>query len=169
MIRVQRILLILVVLLTCVGCDQITKIAARNYLSSSQPTSYLGGIFSLQCTENPGAFLSFGSTFPPRTRFWVFTVLTGIALSGMVVGMLVHRSPSPKDITGLSLIVAGGLGNLMDRLLHHGAVIDFMNIDLGGLRTGVFNIADVAIVVGAGMLIFLGFQKRGWRFIRANG
>jgi len=87
----------------------------------------------------------------------------------MVVGMLVHRSPSPKDITGLSLIVAGGLGNLMDRLLHHGAVIDFMNIDLGGLRTGVFNIADVAIVVGAGMLIFLGFQKRGWRFIRANG
>lgn len=158
----------MVVLLTCVGCDQITKIAARNHLSSSQPTSYLGGIFRLQFTENTGASLSLGSGLPPGLRFWVFTILMGIALAGMLAVVLAHRSLRPNDITGLSLIVAGGLGNLIDRTINHGAVIDFMNIGVGNLRTGIFNIADVAIMAGAGVLIFRGFQQRRRRRIRSN-
>ena len=166
MTRFRRVVFITIVLLTCVGCDQITKQAARTYLASSQPTSYLGGIFRLQVTENPGSFLSFGSTFPFGTRFWVFTVLTGIALAGLVALMLVHRDPRSKGIAGLSLIVAGGVGNLIDRALNHGAVIDFMNISVGGLSTGIFNIADVTILAGAGVVIFRSFQQRRRRRVR---
>jgi signal peptidase II len=53
----------------------------------------------------------------------------------------------------LSLIAGGGLSNLIDRIAYGGYVIDFLNIGLGGLRTGIFNIADVAIMVGAISLI----------------
>ena len=157
-----------IILLTCVGCDQITKIAARNYLSFSQPMYYLGGIFRLQYTENTGSFLSLGSALPSELRFWVFTILMGIALAGMLAAVLAHRSLHPNDLTGLSLIVAGGLGNLIDRTINNGAIFDFMNIGVGSLRTGIFNIADVAIMVGAGLLIFRGFQQRKWRRIRSN-
>jgi signal peptidase II len=164
----RRILLLTTVLLTSLGCDEITKITARNYLSSSQPTSYLGGIFRLQYTENTGAFLSLGSALPSDLRFWGFTILMGIALAGMLAVVLAHRSLHPNDITGLSLIVAGGLGNLIDRALHNGAVIDFMNIGVGSLRTGIFNIADVAIMVGAGLLIFRSFQQIRWQRTRSK-
>ena len=157
MTHFRRILLVTIVLLTCVGCDQITKIAARNYLASSQPASYLGDIFRLQYTENTGAFLSLGSALPSGLRFWVFTLPIGFALAGMVAAVLVHRSLRPNDITGLSLIVSGGLGNLIDRTINNGAIIDFMNIGVGSLRTGVFNMADVAIMVGARLLISRGF------------
>lgn len=86
----------------------------------------------------------------------------------MVAAVLVHRSLRPYDVMGISLIIAGGLGNLTDRALNNGAVIDFMNIGVGSLRTGIFNIADVAIMVGVGVLMFLGFQQRRWRYIRSH-
>ncbi|MHB9099271.1 MAG: signal peptidase II, partial [Syntrophales bacterium] len=54
-----------------------------------------------------------------------------------------------------------GIGNLIDRILNDGAVIDFMNIEVGGLRTGIFNIADVVIMLGAGMLVFIVLRNRG--------
>jgi len=164
----RRVLLVTVVLLTCVGCDQITKMAARDHLAFSQPTFYLAGILHLEYTENTGAFLSFGSAFPSGIRFWVFTILTGIALAGMVVLILVHRSLSPADLTGLSLIAAGGIGNLIDRALNNGAVIDFINVGVGSLRTGIFNIADVAILAGAGVAIFLGFHQRRRRCVHSK-
>jgi signal peptidase II len=132
-------------------------------MSSSPPASYLGGFFRLQYAENTGGFLSFGSALPSSLRFWVLTILTGIALTGMFAVLVVHRSLGPGDLTGLSLMISGGLGNLIDRMLHHGAVIDFMNIGVGSLRTGIFNIADVTIMVGTGVLFFLGFRKRRWR------
>jgi len=165
MTRFRRAVLITIVLLACIGCDQITKVAARNHLASSQPMSYLGGVFCLQYTENAGGFLSIGSRLPPGARFWMFTILMGSALAGIVVVILVHGSLSPADVIGLSLIVAGGVGNLTDRMLNDGAVIDFMNIGIGSFRTGIFNFADVAMMVGAGMLLFLRFQRRRRRFI----
>ena len=165
MTRFGRAVFITIILLTCVGCDQISKTAARNHLASSQPVSYLGGIFQLQFVENAGGFLGFGSTLPSGPRFWLFTLLMGVALAGIVVVILIHGSLGPGDVIGLSLIVAGGAGNLMDRMLNHGAVIDFMNIGIGSLRTGIFNIADVAIMVGAGALVFLRSQRRRRRWI----
>jgi signal peptidase II len=51
------------------------------------------------------------------------------------------------------LLLAGGIGNLIDRLFHGGLVIDFLNVGIGPLRTGIFNVADVAIMAGFGILI----------------
>jgi signal peptidase II len=165
MTRFRRVVFVTIILLTCVGCDQITKTAARNHLASSQPMSYLSGIFRLQFVENVGGFLGFGSALPSGPRFWAFTLLIGIALAGVVVVILVHGSLNRSDVIGLSLVVAGGASNLMDRMFNHGAIIDFMNIGIGSLRTGIFNIADVAIMVGAGVLVFLRSQRRRRRWI----
>ncbi len=60
------------------------------------------------------------------------------------------------SLVALSMILSGGASNLYDRILNNGAVIDFLNIGLGSIRTGVFNIADIVIVVGVLMFILLG-------------
>ncbi len=55
-------------------------------------------------------------------------------------------------------IIGGGVGNLIDRMSNNGAVIDSMNIGVGNLRTEIFNLADIAIMIGVGMLIFMGHK-----------
>ena len=151
----KRMLLIAIILFSCVGCDQITKVTAQKYLASSQPISYLGDTFRLQYTENRGAFLSLGAVLPANLRFWLLIVLTGIGVAGMLAFILVKRSLRPSLVIAISLIIGGGVGNLIDRTFNNGAVIDFMNIGVGSLRTGIFNVADVAIMIGMGMLIVI--------------
>jgi len=160
MIYFRRLLLVTIILLSCVGCDQATKTIARNHLLQSRPISYLGDTFRLQYMENEGAFLSLSSTMPAKVRFWVLIVLTGIAVAGVFVFVLVNRKLRPQFVIGLTFVIGGGVGNLIDRVLHGGTVVDFMNIGVGSLRTGIFNVADVAIMMGTGMLIFIGAQRR---------
>ncbi len=59
---------------------------------------------------------------------------------------------------GIALMAAGGAGNLIDRVFNDGAVIDFVSIGFAGLRTGIFNIADVSII--AGVLLFAPILRR---------
>jgi signal peptidase II len=119
----------------------------------------LGDFFRLQYVENTGAFLGFGSALPYGFRFWVFVVLIGCVLLGMLLFVLVRHELRFGSVTGLALIIAGGLGNLIDRILNNGEVIDFMNMGIGNLRTGIFNVADLAIMIGAGILIFCNFRN----------
>jgi signal peptidase II len=73
-------------------------------------------------------------------------------------------SPLPRvTAVALSLICGGGCGNLIDRIAHGGYVIDFLNVGVGGLRTGIFNIADMAIMAGA-LLMVLPSAKRDKTF-----
>ena len=56
-------------------------------------------------------------------------------------------------VIALSFMIGGGAGNLIDRIFNHGAVIDFLNLGVGTLRTGVFNAADMEIVAGITLLL----------------
>ncbi len=145
-------------LLFCAGCDQAAKAIARGTLASSPPLSFLGDTVRFQYTENPGAFLSIGASLPPRARFLLGVVFVGAALVALFVFMLKSASLSPGQKAGLSLILGGGLGNLIDRLAHDGHVIDFVSVGIGSLRTGIFNVADVAITAGV-----LAALVSGWR------
>ena len=62
-------------------------------------------------------------------------------------------------VVAWSLVLSGGLGNLVDRIINDGRVIDFMNIGIGSLRTGIFNVADVYITVGVVVLVFQALQR----------
>ncbi len=153
----KKMFLIISVLCFCVGCDQATKVVAKDYLASAAPTSYAGDIFRLHYAENRGAFLSLGAILPEGARFWIFTILAGLVLLGLLIFIIVSSEKRPLPLTAYTLIVGGGFSNLIDRFLNDGAVVDFMNIGLGSLRTGIFNVADMAITTGVILLVLLSF------------
>lgn len=146
-----RWLFVLGLLLLTLACDQTSKRLAAELLEGLGPHPYMGGSVVFLYAENSGAFLGLGARLTEATRFWLFTV----GVSGLLVLFLfkLHRAGSKTELIGWSLIVGGGLGNLIDRLLYDGRVIDFLRIGVGDLRTGIFNLADAAIVVGLIVLL----------------
>jgi signal peptidase II len=153
----RRWLIIMVVLLLTVACDQATKQVAQSSFTDVIPYSLVGGAVELLYSENPGAFLGLGSHFHHSTRFWLFTVGVGFLL--LVFAAKLVKATHPPELFGWSLVIGGGFSNLLDRVMRDGRVIDFLRIGVGDLRTGIFNLADAAIVVG---LVFL-FASAIWR------
>ncbi|MDQ2076074.1 signal peptidase II [Marinimicrobium sp. ABcell2] len=149
-----RIALIAAISLLTVGCDQVTKVLAAEYLPRGEVYSFLFDTVRIGYAENRGAFLGLGSNLSPELRFSLFVVMVGVFLLGLVAYMLASRQLNRASIAGLSLLFAGGLSNFYDRLFNNGAVIDFINMGLGPLRTGIFNIADMAILLGLVIVIF---------------
>jgi signal peptidase II len=149
----SRSLLVALVLVGCVGCDQISKAAAREYLPGSGIHSYLGDTLRLQYAQNPGAFLSLGESLPPAIRFEGFTIAVGAFVVVVLGWALLSNRLSWRHRLAITAIGAGGLGNLLDRLRFDGAVTDFLNLGIGSLRTGIFNVADTTLMVGVILLI----------------
>ncbi|AOT10110.1 signal peptidase II [Pseudoalteromonas luteoviolacea] len=116
-------------------------------------TSYLGDIVRIGYTENLGVFLSLGAELSPIQRLVLFVGVIGFLLLALLGYMIKSHDLSKLQLTSLTLIFAGGLGNLLDRIFNQGAVIDFINLGIGTVRTGVFNVADIVILLGAIMII----------------
>lgn len=143
--------------LSCVGCDQASKRVAVEVLKNAETLSFLGDVFRLTYAENSGAFLGLGGTWPEPVRWLVFTgaALGVVAASlGWVVAQLRRPRHDSLAVWAMLLIASGGMGNLVDRILRDGRVVDFMNLGLGPVRTGIFNVADVQIMLGLGLLLF---------------
>lgn len=152
--KVKRMLILLFVLLSCVGCDQATKLLAQQHLAAAPIQEYGNGLFRLIYAENSGAFLGLGATLSPGMRFWIFVVLAALLLVGIGVAALRFSSKTPIQVVmALALILGGGLSNLIDRILNEGRVIDFMQIGIPQLRTGIFNVADMALMAGLGLML----------------
>jgi signal peptidase II len=149
-----RYLLVTLTLFCCVGCDQVSKLAARTFLSSGVSESFLADSLRLQLVENPGSFLSLGASLPAQLRFSIFTAAVAILLIGLVGASLFAKRFGTPRFVALALVAGGGISNLIDRLIYDGRVTDFLNVGIGSLRTGIFNIADMAILAGALLLIF---------------
>lgn len=129
-----------------IGCDRVTKHIALEALSGGEVHTYLADTIRLEYAENTGGFLGLGANLPGAWRTALFTIATGLVLAMMAV--LALRSPwNVWLLTGACLVLAGGASNWIDRVVR-GSVIDFMNVGIGPLRTGVFNVADVAIMAG---------------------
>ena len=146
----------LLVALSCVSGDQASKRVAAELLKGGAPRSFLGDAFRLIYVENSGAFLGFGADWPEPVRGLFFTgsALLVIAVSLVWVWRQL-RNPHCNTLAVLAmvLVAAGGAGNLLDRVVRDGRVIDFMNFGLGSVRTGIFNVADVQIMLG--LVLFL--------------
>jgi signal peptidase II len=151
---IQRITVVTLTLLCCVGCDQASKSAARSWLASGDAQSFLGDSLRLQLVENPGSFLSLGASLPEHFRFLLFTAAVAALLMALVGASLFARRLEPWRIVALALVAGGGISNLIDRLLYNGRVTDFLNVGIGSLRTGIFNVADMAIMAGALLLLW---------------
>ena len=159
MTRLQRLALALLLAIIVIGCDQSTKLYARQYLSQADRISLLGDTIRIDYMENTGATLGLGSNLPENLRFVVFVVLIGLALIAALLYLIYSPILSSPQILGLGLVISGGLSNLLDRLFNQGAVIDFLNLGIGPLRTGVFNLADVVVYAGMAIFVFYSFKE----------
>ncbi len=104
----------------------------------------------LQYAENPGGFLSVGAHFPRSCARVCSPSVTASHCRDR--GRRDSVSLEGWPLVGLLLFVAGGASNLIDRVAH-GNVIDFINVGIGPLRTGIFNVADVGIMLGIAIVL----------------
>jgi signal peptidase II len=140
--------------------DQWTKQLAVGWVRGQPPRIYVGGIFRIEYAENSGAFLSLGAALPQEMRFWIFVVAVGGFLAGAAWVLFRDRRLDRMTAFSLSIILGGGIGNLIDRAVrpNHG-VVDFLNLGIGNFRTGIFNIADMAIMLGVILLAWRSFKN----------
>lgn len=159
MTRLLRGIIFLVVLGAVVGCDQAAKFAARDTLAGAPPKSYLNGLVELRYIENAGSFMGLGSALPWHIRLAGYGGTALLLAGGLVIVLMsVHRIDR-TTLIGLTWLLGGACGNLVDRIINRGQVIDFVLIDIGIFQTGVFNIADVMIIAGI-VIILLGARGK---------
>lgn len=167
----KRWALAAVIALTCVAADQATKWVAQETLSPERlvqdselswpKEGPLKDLFRLQYARNPGAFLSLFAGLPDEIRVWVLLGINSVILTTLLLFLGLKRDLTYGVVGALSLVLSGGIGNLIDRLFREDhEVVDFMNMGIGGLRTGIFNVADLAIVGGVTLLLVL--EVFGW-------
>lgn len=150
----RKLLILLPILLVGVALDLMTKQMVLQHMQLGSHITVIKGFFNLVHVHNRGsAFGLFSSWSLDFVRvFFVFT--TGIVL--VVVGYLWWRLPRDQDLAawGYSLIMAGALGNLVDRL-RLGEVVDFLDFYWGRYHWPAFNVADSLVCLGAGFLVLV--------------
>jgi signal peptidase II len=164
---VIRLALLIVISGATVGCDRVTKHVATTMLADGPTYSFLADTVRLTYTENAGGFLGIGTALPSEMRMALFTIAPALILLALTV-FVIHSGLTLWKTMGLALFIAGGASNLLDRLLY-GSVVDFLNVGVGWLRTGIFNVADAALMLGAGIFLLAEFKRRRPPRNRAEG
>ena len=144
--RNLRLILLLSMVALNIGCDQVSKSIIRNKVDYNEHISVIKNHFVITKVENTGAFLSAGNNLPDSVRFILLSILPIIVL-GYGLFYLIYKTNLPKTLQiGLCFLIGGGIGNIYDRIVY-GSVTDFLHLDFGLFRTGIFNLADVSLAV----------------------
>ncbi|HEY4197425.1 MAG TPA: signal peptidase II [Mucilaginibacter sp.] len=165
----MRVCLFCLTSLIFIGCDRITKSIAKEHLMYREPISYFHNTFRLEYVENTGAALSLGDNLSKSVSFWLLSILPLIfLLLVFVYAIRKIRELTTLQLLSFSMIIAGGLGNIIDRILFDRHVSDFMNIGISNLRTGIFNFADVCVTAGVIGLLLSYREKKPQPVIETN-
>jgi signal peptidase II len=157
--RILRTLVILIILSSNIGCDQISKRIVRQRINYNERISLMSNHLTLTKVENTGAFLSAGQSLPQPIKILLLTILPLLVLGLAFIFVLVKRELSNKTMMGICFVIGGGIGNIYDRLMY-GTVTDFLHIDFAIFQTGIFNMADVSIMTGTVAILFDSYHKR---------
>ena len=159
----RKVIVVIAIVAAVVVLDLATKaIAERALTHEAEPRTYLGDMVRLGFVMNRGVFLSLGQTLSDAARFWLFVVGVSAVLVTLLVLTLSDARFRTPEVVAVAAIVGGGIGNLADRIQLH-AVRDFLNVGIGPVRTGVFNVADMAITFGGIALLLLPLMKKRTR------
>jgi len=132
---------------------------ATFFLRNTPPRLFLAGTVRLEYALNPGGFLSLGHNIPEAVRaslFIGFNICTMLLIAGF---LFFRRTLDWKLFVAVSFVLAGGIGNLIDRVSNNGLVTDFINVGIGPLRTGIFNVADMAVMFGGFTVAYLTYLE----------
>src|SRR5271154_1595448 len=151
-------LLLVALAIGALAADQFSKYAVDKYTAPGSQRVLVPGFLNLLHTSNPG--VAFG-LFAGSANPWKPALL--IAFSVLVIGMLVwllatDRAGGSLGQYGIALILGGAAGNLLDRFMRH-SVTDFIDFYIGSYHWYTFNIADSAIVIGAGLVVLELFRE----------
>ena len=138
-------ILVFSIVLGVVALDQLTKWLAVIFLEGEASFPLWQDVFHLTFVKNPGA--AFGMLSNSR---WVFMVTSTVAIIAVMYYLIRYRPTNKWLVWGLSMIVGGGIGNMIDRI-SLGYVVDFFDFTL--INFAVFNVADSFVCVGAGILM----------------
>lgn len=160
--RITRNIFFLLLILANIGCDQVSKSLVREHVNYQEAIPIIGTYLTLTNVENTGAFLSMGSDYHPLLKMIFLSILPLLVLLYGVYFLMTKKHIKLPLALGISFIIGGGIGNIYDRFLY-GSVTDFLYINYSVIRTGVFNMADVSIVIGIGLMLINTSQKQGER------
>ena len=138
--------------------EQDAAIASAFPLHTSRPI--IDGFFELVHTRNTGAAFSLFADSGPLVKGIILPLVSGLAIVLVLVLFWQSESSLRRVRYGLTLILAGAVGNLYDRFVH-GYVVDFLDVFVGSYHWPAFNVADSCITVGAGLLVLDAFLTRG--------
>lgn len=142
-----------------IALDQAAKAVIARTVDLYASVTVIPGFFNITRVHNRGAVFGAFNQMNNRT---VFAVLTGASLLalGLVVFYFIKTTPSDRLMkTSLSLILAGALGNILDRLIR-GYVLDFLDFHIGGAHWPFFNVADSCITIGAVLMLLIFFRRK---------
>ena len=157
-----RLWLTLVPIVVVFTLDVITKAWVMNTFALYEQTPVIGDFFRFTYTHNRGA--AFGIDIGEHSRIF-FLILSLIALGVLAV---IYRGTPSSDrlrVLAISMVAAGALGNIWDRIRLEQGVVDFLDFGIGAHRFPVFNIADSSVTVGA-VLLLISFWLEGRREAR---
>ncbi len=157
----SRVALVILVAAATFASDQAAKHLARAYLRGAGTVRVVGDLLIMTYAENDGAFLSLGHGWPQPLKLVVFSGLSAIVVTAAFAWAAANQRLDPLQVFALSLIAGGGLGNLVDRVTHGGRVTDFLNVGVGILRSGVFNLADMYLLAGMVLILLASGKSRG--------
>lgn len=140
--------------------DQFVKIYVNATMSLGQSIPVIDGLFNITFVKNPGAAFGFLANASPFFRSFFLIAVTVIAIM-LILYFVAKNSATELLLTfSLSLIMGGAVGNLVDRV-RYGEVIDYLDFYLGSFHWPAFNAADAAITLGALLLLYEIFKRRG--------
>jgi signal peptidase II len=136
-----------------IALDRLTKWIIAQRITLHDGVQVIPGFFRIIHTENRGAAFGLFADSPSEWKVALLILFSLIAL--LIVSALLWKNSHSMTTTGvgLALILGGAIGNLWDRVLS-GHVVDFLLFYIGQYQWPAFNLADSAIVVGAGLLVF---------------
>jgi signal peptidase II len=153
-----RYLVLIAIALTILFLDQVAKFWIHHSMRLHESIVIVEGFFAITYIRNPGAAFGFLADLSHQFRFYFFVSVSILAL--IFLGIFFYKTPREDLLTqvGISLVVGGAFGNLIDRL-RLGEVIDFLDFFVGPYHWPAFNVADSAISIGLALLILQLFLR----------
>ena len=152
----MRKVLIVILILLNVACDQWSKSYVENRVPENSYSELAGPLLILTYVKNNGAFLGMGQNWSPGIKRIFLHGLPLALLLYLVYRLLFNEETNTWIMVGFSFILGGGLGNIVDRF-RFGEVTDFFQMQVGSLHTGIFNMADVSVTTGI-VIVFIGYR-----------
>ena len=133
--------------------DRLTKTLIETALALHETLAVVPGFFHIVHVRNQGIAFGLLADSPSPAKTFALVFFSALALGGVALLLWSNHAEARQPSVGLALILGGALGNLFDRV-RHGSVVDFLDFFVAGYHWPAFNLADSAIVVGGGLLLW---------------